>query len=276
MRQNSRSCDKTNRKKQWYKIKIINKKIINKYWRQLTFLFFIVFASWLIINIIALISASSKPVDVLVVLGGSIQREIYVAKEATENPQTRILISGGSQDPCIKLIFQRYSANLQSGNLQSNILQSNILQSNILQSTILQNVWLEKCAQSTFANFYYAIPILRQWRVHKVKLITSGSHLPRAKWMAQILFGAHGIWVEPDIIQEKGVPGNRESWLKTSLDLTRSLLWAIISQFIQPQCGEVIKLADVDMDEWLDRGFTCERQGQIKNPRSKSPQPTSK
>ena len=261
MKRNFRNCDNTNRKKQWCKVKIIYRKItyqkitykkaINKYWRQLTFLFCIVFGSWFIINIIALISASSKPVDVLFVMGGSIQREIYVAMEATENPQTRILISGGSQDPCIKLIFQRYSASLQ-------------------------NVWLEKCAKSTFGNFYYSIPILRQWRVHKVNLITSSSHLPRAKLMAQILFGAHGIWVDSDIINEKGVPGNQESWLKTSLDLTRSLLWVIVSQFTQPQCGEVIKLADVDMDDWLDRGFKCERQGQIKIPQSKSPQSTSK
>lgn len=251
MKINFRNCDNTNGQKQWYKVKIINRKVINKYWRQLTFLLCISFGSWAIINIIALISASSKPVDVFFVLGGSIQREIYVAMEATENPQARILISGGSQDPCIKVIFQRYS-------------------------TSLRNVWLEKCAQSTFANFYYGIPILRQWQVHKVKLITSTSHLPRAKWMAQILFGAHGIWVESDIIQEKGVPGNRESWLKTSLDLTRSLLWAIVSQFTQPQCAEVIKLADVDMNEWVKRGFTCERQGQVKIPQSKSPQPTSK
>lgn len=268
--------DRTNRKEQCYKIKKLHKKLINKYRRQLTFLFGVVLGSCLIVNIIALMSSSSKPVDVLFVLGGSIQREVYVAMEATEHTQnktqTRILISGGSQDPCIKLIFQRYSANLESTglkptSLKSTSLKSIGLESVSLQSTIFKNVWLEKCAKSTFGNFYYSIPILRRWHVHKVKLITSSSHLPRAKWMARILFGAHGIWVEPDIIQEKGVPGNRESWLKTSLDVTRSLFWAIISQFTEPQCEEVVRLADVDMDEWLDRGFKCERQGQIEIPR---------
>lgn len=253
-----RSCNSTNRKEKKRKAKLINRKTICKYCLRLTLLFFIVFVSCFTINIITLISASSKPTDVLFVLGGSIQREIYVAMKATENPQVRILISSGSQDPCIKLIFQRHLTNLELKKIDSTG----------LHSRILQNVWLEKCAKSTFGNFYYSIPILRQWRVHKVKLITSSSHLPRAKWMAQILFGAHGIWVEPDIITEKGVPGNRESWLKTSLDLTRSLLWAIISQFTHPQCKEVIKLTDVDMDDWLDRGFKCEYQGRVKIPQS--------
>ena len=189
-------------------------------------------------------------------LGGSIQREIYVGVQAAEHPETPIIISSGSQDPCIKLIFQKYLASMRSPSLQS---------------TILKNVWLEKCAKSTFGNFYYSIPILKRWHVKKVKLITSSTHLPRAKWMAQILLGSHEIWVEPDIINEKGVPGNRESWLKTSLDVTRSLFWAVVSQFREPQCGEVIRLADVDMDEWVERGFKCERQVQIKIPQSKNP-----
>ncbi|MDJ0697475.1 MAG: YdcF family protein [Mastigocoleus sp. MO_188.B34] len=228
--------------------------MIQKYWHQLIFLFFIIFGSYLIVNFVTLISASSQSADAIFVLGGSIQREIYVGVQAAEHPETPIIISSGSQDPCIKLIFQKYLASMQSPSLQS---------------TILNNVWLEKCAKSTFGNFYYGIPILKRWHVRKVKLITSSTHLPRAKWMAQILLGSHGIWVEPDIINEKGVPGNREYWLKTSLDVTRSLFWAVVSQFREPQCGEVVKLADVDMDEWVKRGFKCERQVQIKIPQSK-------
>ena len=283
----------TNWRNQWRKLKkISNKKVIHKYLCNLTFLFFLVFGSCLLVNSIALISAYSKPVDVLFVLGGSIQREIYVATQATEHiqhkTQTKILISSGSPDPCIKLIFQRDSHSSKLTSLKSTALKSTSLQTNLqtkdLQTenlqprsleNILENVWLEKCAKSTFGNFYYSIPILKKWRVHKVKLITSSTHLPRAKWMAQILLGSHGIWVEPDIITEKGVPGNRESWLKTSLDLTRSLLWAIVSQFTQPQCGEVVKLTDVDMDDWIARGFKCEYQGRVKIPRSKSPRSRS-
>ncbi len=197
-----------------------------------------VFGSWLIFTTITLISASSQPVDALLVLGGSITREIYVAQIAKKYPQTPILISHGSPDPCVWLIFQREKAELS-------------------------NVWLEKCANSTWENFYYGITILRRWGVQKVMLITSPTHLPRAKWMAQILLGANGIWVEPAIVTERGIPGNRESWLKTSLDLGRSLLWAVVSPIIHPQCSQVIKLADVDMQAWERQGFKCERQGNL-------------
>lgn len=214
---------------------------LRKKWQllqKLAWVLCLVFGSWLVITTITLVSASSKPIDAFFVLGGSIRREIYIAQTAKQYPQIPILISHGSQDPCIKLIFQREFADLH-------------------------NVWLEKCANSTFENFYYGVPILQRWGVHKVKLITSPTHLPRAKWMAQILFGAHGIWVEVEVVKEKGVPGNRESWLKTGLDVTRSLFWAGLSQIIQPQCTDIIQLSQVDMSAWQRRGFKCEHQGNL-------------
>ncbi|MCM0592172.1 MAG: YdcF family protein [Gloeotrichia echinulata DEX184] len=198
----------------------------------------VILGIWLICTTITLVSASSQPVDTYFVLGGSIQREIYVAQLAKKSPQTPILISHGSLDPCIWLIFQREAAELQ-------------------------NVWLENCANSTFENFYYNIPILRLWGVHKVKLITSATHLPRAKWLAQILLGSHGIWVETDIVPEQGIPGNYESWWKTGLDVTRSVFWAGLSQFMQPKCSNLTKLTDVDMQSWERQGFTCEYQGKL-------------
>ncbi|MBD2487993.1 YdcF family protein [Aulosira sp. FACHB-615] len=198
----------------------------------------LILGCWLIFITITLVPASSKPVDALFVLGGSIRREIYVAQQAKENPKIPILISRGSLDPCIKLIFERETADLE-------------------------NVWLENCANSTFDNFYYGIPILKRWKVHKVKLISSPSHFPRAKWMAQILLGAHGIWVEPEVVKEKGRPANQEYWWKTVFDITRSLFWAVISQFVQPQCSSVVELTDVNMQFWQRQGFVCERQGDL-------------
>ncbi len=220
------SQDRSQLKKQW------------RFLQKFTIGFSLLIAIWLIITTINVFFASSKPIDVFFVLGGSIKREMYVAELAQKYPQIPILISSGSKDPCIWLIFQR-------------------------QTAPMQNVWLEKCADSTFENFYYNIPILRKWGVHKVKLITSSTHLPRAKWMAQILLGAHRMWVEPDIIFEEGVPGNREYWWKTGLDVTRSIFWAGFSQFIQPQCSNITQLSKVNLQEWEIRGFSCERQGNL-------------
>ncbi|MDM9383332.1 YdcF family protein [Chlorogloeopsis sp. ULAP01] len=219
----------------------LRKILVGKKWgflRKIAIWLSLLLSIWLVFITITLVSASSKPVDALFVLGGSIRREIYVAKLTKYYPQTQILISQGSADPCIWLIFQRELAPMN-------------------------NVTLEKCADSTFDNFYYGIPILRRWNVHKVMLITSPTHLPRAKWLGQILFGAHGMWMETEIVQELGIPGNREFWVKTGLDMTRSLLWAGLSQIIQPQCLEVKRLEDVDMETWQRQGFRCERQGNL-------------
>jgi uncharacterized SAM-binding protein YcdF (DUF218 family) len=190
----------------------------------------------LLIKALTLWSAASAPVDTFFVLGGSIRREIYVAQLAKQHPDTRVLISQGSKDPCILQLFQRENAPIPQ-------------------------VWLEKCAKSTFENFYFNIPILHQWGVRKVKLITSPTHMPRAQWLARILLGAHGIWVETDLVEEQGIPGNRESWLKTGLDVARSVIWAGLSQVIHPRCSEVIPLSSVDLEAWRSSGFKCERQG---------------
>ena len=124
-------------------------------------------------------------------------------------------------------------------------------------------MWLEKCADSTFENFYYAIPILRSWQVRKVQMITSPTHLPRAQWLAQILLGAHGIWVETYTVEEIGIPGNRETALKTALDVTRSLLWALGSQVYFPHCNDFVLLPAVDLEAWEAKGYQCEYQGNI-------------
>ena len=181
---------------------------------------------------------AKQSIDGFLVLGGSIKREIYVAQLAKQSPNIPILISHGSDDPCIFLIFQREQAPLN-------------------------NVWLEKCAESTFGNFFFSLPILNSWNIHKVKLITSATHLPRAEWLAKILLGSHGIAIELDIAQETGVPGNRESVWKTGLDLTRSFFWVLGSQLIKPSCSQVHQLLDIDMQMWQDKGFACERQAEL-------------
>jgi len=200
----------------------------------------LIFGLWFTRNAIVLQAASTRSVDAFFVLGGSIRREIYVAELSKQFPEVPILISRGSQDPCILLIFQRTQA-------------------------ALNNVWLEKCASSTFTNFYFSLPILQQWQVHKVRLITSQTHLPRALWVAQILLGSHGIWVELAIVPEQGVPGNQESWLKTGVDVARGATWAIISQFYTPKCNKIIPLKYVNLSTWQQSGFQCEYQGRVKS-----------
>ncbi|WP_264320831.1 YdcF family protein [Zarconia navalis] len=107
-----------------------------------------IFLSFGLGNGLRLRNAAAGEVDAFLVLGGSIQREIYAARLATQYPDIPILISKGSDDPCILLVFQRERAPIEK-------------------------VWLENCANSTFGNFYFAQPILKRWDVRHLKLITS-------------------------------------------------------------------------------------------------------
>lgn len=197
---------------------------------------------WMGINWFRLQQAATGSIDAFLVLGGGIQREIYAAEIAKINPTIPILISQGSADPCIWMMFQ-------------------------LRQAPMDQVWLEKCARSTFDNFFFSIPTLQRWQVRKVKLITSVSHTPRALWMAQILLGSHGIWVEPEIIPDLTPPGNKEEDWKTAIDLARSLGWAVLSQFSSPECEEMISLTEVNFSDWQEMGFRCERRP---NPEIKS------
>lgn len=193
----------------------------------------------LLYNSTILYSSSQQPVGAILVLGGSITREIHVAELAKQSPQIPILISSGSLEPCVLLIFQRATAPIDK-------------------------VWLEKCANSTFSNFYFGLPILKKWQVKKVKLVTSATHLPRAIWLAQIILGSHGIWVELEIAPEtKGVPANRESIFVTVIDVIRGSIWAVISQFHEPNCTKLIPLSQVDLNVWKLKGFKCERQANL-------------
>lgn len=198
----------------------------------------LIFAHWLRNIHLTLAESVKEPVGVILVLGGSIHREIYAAELAKTNPTIPILISEGSPPPCIWLIFQR-------------------------AGVPFDQVFLEKCAHSTFDNFKFSVSILQSWQVKKVKLITSSSHLPRAQWLGQIMLGSHGIWVDIEVAKHQGRPGNKEFWFKTNLDLIRAIFWAVASQFYLPQCSTVIPLSSVDIQSWYQNGFKCEKGGLV-------------
>lgn len=194
-----------------------------------------VVAGWLIVTAIALVQSAMQPIDSRLVLGGSIRRELYAAEVSIQQPEVPILISKGSEAPCIRKIFERDQAPIH-------------------------RVWLEECADSTFGNFYFSLPILQAWNVRHVEVITSPTHLPRALWLARIMLGSHGIWVTPNLVNETGIPGNQEAWWKTILDVGRGGLWVIPSLFYQPQCDNVIPLSQVDISHWENQPTVCERQ----------------
>ena len=186
---------------------------------------------------------AQQPPDAVLVLGGSIRREIVIADAVAQGNSLPVLISHGAAPPCTRLVFERVAAPIDQ-------------------------VWLESCAESTFDNYRYSLPTLKQWGTQHVVVVTSPTHVPRAAWLARILLSSHGIWVEMQLVEEIGIPANVETPLKTVLDVGRSLVWAIISQLYRPVCDRVFPLSSVDLAEWTAQGFQCEHQADIQIPDS--------
>ncbi len=190
---------------------------------------------------LALVQAARQPIDGVLVLGGSIRREIYAAQLAQQFPERPILISAGSAEPCIWLIFRRSHAPMEQ-------------------------VWIEPCAQSTLGNYRFSTATLNAWGVRHLQLVTSGSHTARAVGLGRIILGGQGIWVSPVQVAETGRPGNRESWIKTGLDWLRGFGWMVVSQVYQPRCLGLHRLSEMDLKTWQTQAFECEAQGQVDVP----------
>ncbi|MFZ4665108.1 MAG: YdcF family protein [Prochlorotrichaceae cyanobacterium] len=162
---------------------------------------------------------TQAPIDGVLVLGGSIRREMYIA--AAPNIPRPIVISGGSPYYCIQKVFDRYQADPT-------------------------DVWIEPCATSTFENFEFAAPILQQLQVKHLRLVTSSNHIYRAEKLGKIMLGFRGIAVESFVVPEIGIPANQESRLKTVLDLSRGILWGLFSPILPPKtCAGLIRLSDL-------------------------------
>ncbi len=197
-------------------------------------------ASVLIMALIAvrgvqLVLAMSRPVDALLVPGGTPYRERYAAKQSVQHPQLRVLISSGSADPCIWLIYDKAGAPKNS-------------------------VWMEHCARNTFENFVYAIPILKAWHAHRVQIVSEQPQIERVRPMAQIMLGANGILAEPLAINNSSSePLHHPVWM----DVLASCAWVLPSQIIEPRCENVTQLANTNMIQWYKRGFYCAPQADV-------------
>jgi hypothetical protein len=200
-------------------------------------------AGLVLIRICQILIAFNSPVSAYLVLGGTPNREIYAAKLAKIHPDIKVLVSGGSENPCIWLIFDK-------------------------EKTSKENVWMERCSQNTFENFYYSTPILSHWHVGKVLLITDLPQANRALPMAKIILGAKGMWVDLCLTPNSG---GEQSRIPLAVDIAISSAWAIVSQVFEPPCASLTHLPDVDMKYWYQHGFYCAPQAQVDDYRPTPP-----
>jgi uncharacterized SAM-binding protein YcdF (DUF218 family) len=145
--------------------------------------------------------AREEPLGAIVVLGGGIQRELAAARIARQIPYIPIIVSSGSPGHCTRHYFVD------------------------LHGIPPERLVMDFRAGDTLTNFTATLPELRARGVQRVLLVTSQGHLTRARTLAWIVWGSHGIAFDIAAIAGE-VEG--ESFLKTTLDAVRATGWLLI------------------------------------------------
>lgn len=144
---------------------------------------------------IAIAKQQAPAPELILVLGGSFQRERLAAQLAHMHPTLNIWVSSGTSQA------------------ESEFTAAQIP---------LSRVYLDNRASDTVTNFTSVVRDLNQRGIQHVYLVTSDYHLPRAQVIATIVFGSHGIATTPiTIADEERV----ESPLRALRDGLRSLAW---------------------------------------------------
>jgi len=207
--------------------------------KQVAYVVVALLLGFIALRAVQCLDASGKETQAYLVLGGNALREVFATELAKAHPDRIILISGGSPDPCLWLLFEKNGAPMT-------------------------RIWTEHCSQNTFENFVYSLPLLERMGVRKVSLVTEYPQVERALPIAWILFASHGMAVEFE-----NSPGPRQRDDKPYYEQIGLILmasgWAVSSQVYQPICQHLTQLPDIDMKAWYKKGFDCQPQTGVAN-----------
>ncbi len=141
---------------------------------------------------------SPQPQAILT-LGGGPEREEFTAQFAQAHPSLEIWVSSGTVPEQARAIFRE--AGIPA-----------------------QRVHLDRRAVDTVTNFTSLVTDFNRRRIQHLYLVTSDFHIPRAKAIATVVLGSHGIAFTPVSIPSDKPP---ESSLHILRDIGRALLWLI-------------------------------------------------
>jgi uncharacterized SAM-binding protein YcdF (DUF218 family) len=134
----------------------------------------------------------------ILTLGGGSSREEFTALFAQYYPDMKIWVSSGIAPHKAREIFQ--AADIPAHRLH-----------------------LDYRATDTVTNFTTLVEVFQQQQIQHIFLVTSKSHMPRAKAIATIVLGSRGIAFTP--VSAPSQPKESESILRIIRDLARSILW---------------------------------------------------
>jgi uncharacterized SAM-binding protein YcdF (DUF218 family) len=141
-------------------------------------------------------SAVQTP-EAILVLGGATEREVFAAELAREHPNLLVWISSGSNPEFAKWVFQNAGVDLA-------------------------RLHLDYRAVDTVTNFTTLVDDFQARKIRSVYLVTSDYHMRRARVIAEIILGSHGIDFKPVSVASNQAP---ESVDKAMRDAARSILW---------------------------------------------------
>ena len=160
--------------------------------------------SWFLIGFLVIfwisyqqIVGTIEPPQALLVLGGAIEREIFAAEFARQNPNLGIWVSSGTNPEYAEWLFS-----------QAGISQTRL--------------HLDYDAVDTVTNFTTIVDKLKSQGITSVYLVTSDDHMRRAIVIGQIVLSSRGIAFKP-----LPVPSGRspEPIEKAIRDGIRGILW---------------------------------------------------
>lgn len=148
---------------------------------------------------LAIASYQAPHPQAILTLGGGSAREIFTAQFALSHPSLEIWVSSGILSDEARAIFRAYG---------------------IPES----KVHLDRRAVDTVTNFTSLVADFKHQGIQHLFLITSDFHMPRAKAIATIVFGSHGITFTPVTI-----PSDKplESEFHVLRDVGRALVWLV-------------------------------------------------
>lgn len=138
----------------------------------------------------------------VLVLGGSLDREVFAAEFAKEHPNLPIWVSSGSNPEYSEWVFS--DAGVAADRLH-----------------------LDYRAVDTVTNFTTLVNEFKSRGINSIYLITSDYHMRRASVIGEIVLGSQGIDFKPVAVASERSP---ESLNKAIRDGARAVLWVTTGQ----------------------------------------------
>ena len=159
----------------------------------------------------------------LSLLGGLITLRTVMALRQYPDPQAILILDGNDQRVQQGADFAEQYPDLPIW-ISGYCSQRPEVLTTFIDAKVNDRVNYDLRATDTVTHFTTLVDDFANQNIHHVYLATSDYHMSRARAIATIIFGHHGIAIAPISLHSKSQPPE-ESWLKIIRDGGRSLIW---------------------------------------------------